>query len=205
MVDVCVYDRGDGKARVMQKGPGITSTWGELVPDGVTDFKAVDSALLPSKDSYEHWMYDGGQTNGITVDDAAYTAALQPEKISEIDAQSELKRQNYLTGGETQQLVYDYKVQQAQVIVDGGVEPPDPTVYPLIKAEVDARTAAGEAGVTLLVCAQATVSEYNGMLTKGGEIEKVRREYKIKVGNATTSSEIDTLMTSFYNDLNAIL
>ena len=115
--------------------------------------------------------------------------------LAEIDRQAEEARLRHLTPGAGQALeyqrTYEEALRAADVLAQQG--PLDPLQYPMLKAELDARVAAGQT-VTLADVVNDVLALAYQWSQVGAQIKRIRREAKLRVEAAATVAEVKAIV-----------
>lgn len=112
---------------------------------------------------------------------------LRAEVLTSIDQQAERIRQLYITPGAGQALEYQATETEGVRFAAEGVagEP-----YPMLSAELEARQATGEPGLTLADVASECVAHAASWRAAASEIKRLRRQHKIIAAQSTTVEQL---------------
>ena len=107
--------------------------------------------------------------------------------LAAVDEQAEQARLLYITPGYGQALEYEQTEREALLFQAKGGEA---DLYPMLGAELEARQATGEPGLTLAVVAGEIVAQSASWRAAAATIKRLRRQHKILLNQATTLDEL---------------
>jgi hypothetical protein len=124
---------------------------------------------------------------------ASALAELRSNAEVTIDTAAETARLQWLTQGTGQALEYaDTQTQAAAAMTSP--DPLDPALYPMIVAEQQAQAAVGVM-ITLRQTVQIISAQSAAWQSAGATIKQIRRTAKLKIASATTSAQIDLIVS----------
>lgn len=178
----------------------------EMTPEAEAAARA-DSGSVYSNDAGRDVLLSTAEINTLRAVDIAVVLA---EAEADIDAAAERARLRFLTPGSGQALEYQQtgdEAKAAKAVIDGGGTPVA-TDYPMLKAEMDAQTAAGGSPTFTDIINQVVATPTGTAVLweqAGSAIKRLRRTGKLLCGVATTAADIRTQAAVTIASLDAVV
>ena len=158
---------------------------------------ASEVLTVPTIDSTTLQTALSNYTVSFDAEELANIDDIKDEQYRRIDIAAGLKRDEYITVTEGQEMTYIRKAEDAQAYIDAGY-PGDSSPYLWVDAEATAT------GQTATVVADNIKAQNDAWVVAGTAIEAVRIGKKFAILNATTVSDVRTLGDQAITDLEAI-